>query len=60
VTWPFLLALTRITIAVAGGWLALELGDGALGLFLASSLAFVSFALGLMVLLRRLFGRLAG
>jgi len=59
VTWPFLLALARITIAVAGGWLALELGEGALGLFLASSLAFVSFALGLMVLLRRLFGRLA-
>ena len=60
VTGPFLLALARITIAVAGGWLALEMGDGALGLFLASSIAFVSFAVGLMVLLRRLFGRSVG
>jgi len=55
VTGPFLLALARIGIAVAGGWLALEMGDGPLGLFLASSVAFVSFALGLLVLLRRLF-----
>lgn len=60
VTGPFVLALARIAIAVAGGWLALALGGGALGLFLASSVAFVSFAVGLLILLRRLFGRLAG
>lgn len=60
VTGPFLLALARITIAVGGGWLALQRGDGATGLFLASSVAFVSFALGLMLLLRRLFGRFPG
>jgi putative MATE family efflux protein len=56
---PFLLGLTRITIAAAGGWLALEMGDGPLGLILASSVAFVSFALGMLAILRRLFDRLA-
>jgi Na+-driven multidrug efflux pump len=59
VTGPFLLGLTRTTIAVAGGWLALEMGGGPLGLILASSVAFVSFALGMLVILRRLFDRLA-
>jgi hypothetical protein len=45
----------RITIAVVGGWLALQVGDGPVGLFLASSVAFVSFALGLLLITRRRF-----
>jgi MATE family, multidrug efflux pump len=59
VVGPFLLAVLRITIAVAGGWLALELGDGPVGLFLASSVAFVTFALGLLLITRRRFDGLA-
>jgi putative MATE family efflux protein len=55
---PFLLALMRIIIAVAGGWLALMLGDGPLGLFLASSVAFLSFAFGLIAITRQRFRRL--
>ncbi len=57
VTGPFLLALARLTVAVGGGWLMLEMGDGPLGLFLASSVAFVTFSLGLLGILRRLFAR---
>ncbi len=55
---PFLLATLRILIAVGGGWLALEWGEGALGVFLSSSVAFVLFALGLLALTRRKFGRI--
>ncbi len=63
VVGPFLLALLRIAIAVAGGWLALQLGDGLVGegpvgLFLASSVAFVTFALGLLLITRRRFDAL--
>jgi Na+-driven multidrug efflux pump len=58
VVGPFLLALLRITIAVAGGWLALRIGDGPIGLFLASSVAFVTFALGLLWITRRRFDAL--
>lgn len=58
VVGPFLLAVLRITVAVVGGWLALRLGDGPIGLFLASSVAFVSFALGLLLITRRRFDAL--
>ena len=63
VVGPFLLALLRIAIAVVGGWLALQVGDGSagggpLGLFLASSVAFVSFAIGLLLITRRRFDAL--
>ena len=60
VVGPFLLALLRITIAVAGGWLALQVGEGPTGLFLASSVAFVAFALGLLLITRRRFDALTG
>ncbi|MFI5029509.1 MAG: hypothetical protein ACHQPH_02285 [Reyranellales bacterium] len=43
---------------MAGGWLALQVGDGPVGLFLASSAAFVTFALGLLVITRRRFDAL--
>ena len=59
VVGPFLLAVLRITIAVAGGWVALELGGGPVGLFLASSVAFVTFAIGLLLITRRRFDGLA-
>jgi putative MATE family efflux protein len=52
---PFLLALSRLAIAVGGGWLALAIGDGPLGLFAASAVAFVAFALGLLAITRRRF-----
>jgi hypothetical protein len=43
---------------VAGGWLALQVGDGPVGLFLASSVAFVTYALGQRVITRRRFDSL--
>jgi putative MATE family efflux protein len=58
VVGPFLLALLRLCVAVAGGWLMLSLGSGPAGLFLASSVAFVAFALGLLAITRQRFDRL--
>ncbi|MBN9087427.1 MAG: MATE family efflux transporter [Reyranella sp.] len=58
VVGPFLLALLRLVVAVAGGWLALSIGDGPLGLFAASAVAFVAFAIGLLVITRRRFDAL--
>lgn len=58
VTGPFLLAVLRIAIAVGGGWLAVRTDQGPLGVFLASSVAFVTFAVALYGLTRRQFRRL--
>jgi putative MATE family efflux protein len=58
VVGPFLLASLRLAIAVGGGWLALSAGDGPVGLFLASSAAFILFALGLLQITRRRFAAL--
>jgi putative MATE family efflux protein len=58
VVGPFLLALSRLAIAVGGGWLALTIGDGPLGLFATSAVAFVAFALGLLAITRRRFDAL--
>ncbi len=52
VTGPFLLAASRLGIAAGGGWLALQLDGGPLGLFLASSVAFVAFGSSLLAVLR--------
>jgi putative MATE family efflux protein len=52
---PFVLALSRMVLAVGGGWLALTIGDGPLGLFAASAAAFVVFAIGLLAVTRRRF-----
>ena len=49
----------RIAIAVVGGWLMLTVTGGPVGLFLASSVAFVTFALGLLLITRRRFDSLA-
>jgi Na+-driven multidrug efflux pump len=55
---PFLLAVLRLVVAVVGGWLALTIGGGPLGLFAASAVAFVAFAIGLLAITRRRFDAL--
>jgi Na+-driven multidrug efflux pump len=58
VVGPFLLAVLRLVVAVVGGWLALTIGGGPLGLFAASAVAFVAFAIGLLAITRRRFDAL--
>jgi putative MATE family efflux protein len=41
--WPLLANMARLAIAAAGGWLALDLGGGVSGVFLALALALVVF-----------------
>jgi Na+-driven multidrug efflux pump len=41
--WPLLANFARLVIATAGGWLALYLGDGVSGVFLALAVALVAF-----------------
>ena len=43
--WPMLANLTRLAIAVIGGWLALRLGGGMLHIFLVQSAALTAFGL---------------
>ena len=55
---PFLLAVARVVVVVAGGWLALALGGGLVGLSLASAAAFALFGGGMFWVARRRFARL--
>ncbi len=41
--WPLLANMARLVIAAAGGWLALDLGGGVSGVFLALAVALVAF-----------------
>ncbi len=41
--WPLLANFARLVIAAAGGWLALNLGGGVSGVFLALAVALVAF-----------------
>jgi putative MATE family efflux protein len=41
--WPLLANMARLVIAAAGGWLALYLGGGVSGVFLALAVALVAF-----------------
>jgi hypothetical protein len=41
--WPLIANCARLVIAAAGGWLALYLGGGMSGVFLALAVALVAF-----------------
>lgn len=59
VTWPFIVGMIRLAIAVLGGWLALSLGGGALALFVTGAAAFALFSAALLATTYRRFnGRL--
>jgi putative MATE family efflux protein len=48
--WPLLAGLTRLLVAVGGGWYAVtQLGSGLTGVFMAAAAAFVAFGLALAV-----------
>jgi hypothetical protein len=55
VTWPFVIGMIRLAIAVLGGWLALALGGGALALFVTGSAAFAFFSVALLAATYRRF-----
>jgi putative MATE family efflux protein len=57
---PFLLAAVRVVVALAGGWLALRLGLGIVGIALASAAAFVLFGGGVFLVARRRLSVLSG
>ena len=59
VTGPFLLAVARVGVVVAGGWAALQLGGGLIGIALASAAAFALFGSGVFLLARWRFNTLA-
>ncbi|MDP1753031.1 MAG: MATE family efflux transporter, partial [Reyranella sp.] len=58
VTVPFLLAVVRVVIVVAGGWLALKWGGGLIGLSLTIGAALVLFGGGMFLAARSRFARL--
>ncbi|MFE1602938.1 MATE family efflux transporter [Methylobacterium sp. ID0610] len=45
VAWPLVAGITRLTLAVGGGWLALRAGAGLDGIFLAQALGLVALGL---------------
>lgn len=55
---PFLLAVARVIMVVAGGWMALRLGGGMAGVALASAAAFALFGIGVFVIARARFAQL--
>jgi Na+-driven multidrug efflux pump len=56
---PFLLAVARVVMVVAGGWLALHFGGGLIGLSLASAAAFALFGASVFLVTRSRFAELA-
>jgi putative MATE family efflux protein len=58
VTGPFLLAVARVVMVVAGGWLSLHFGGGLIGLSLASAAAFALFGAGVFLVARSRFAEL--
>ena len=56
---PFLLAVARVVVVVVGGWMALQLGGGLIGIALASATAFALFGAGVFLVARRRFNALA-
>src|SRR4029453_11288894 len=58
VTGPFLLAVARVVVVVAGGWLGRAPGGGLVGLSLASAAAFALFGGGVFLVARGRFASL--
>jgi Na+-driven multidrug efflux pump len=50
--WPLIAGFSRLSIAALGGWLALHLGAGLSGLFIAIALALVVFGTTVVAALR--------
>ena len=55
---PFLLAVARVILVVAGGWMALRFGGGMAGVALASAAAFALFGIAVFLVARARFAQL--